>query len=89
MLVNSAVCSDVKIESCYRMRSRCSDVMCGQLLCWPTGTLVNFKSLYLLAATARISTYRCNSALIDVGTQRQSPSMVPNGARCDDGKVKM
>jgi len=66
-----------------------SDVMCGQLLCWPTNTLVGFAStVMLVTGTAYIGSSRCNSVVLDVGTQIQSPGLVPNGAKCGDGKVR-
>jgi len=71
-----------------RMLPHFSDVMCGQLFCSSTPSLVNFVSLYLFTATAHCYGYTCNSVMIDTGTQQQSPSYVPNGAQCGTGKVR-
>ena len=64
-----------------------SDVLCGQLLCAPTGRLVNFEYSLPFTKKASVGPYQCNSVIIDVGTQQQSPGFVLNGAPCGVGKV--
>jgi len=70
----------------------CSDVMCGQLHCTPTGQLDSFLSsmLYLTIdshITVGPTRYECDSAIIDVGTQYTDPGLAPDGAKCGDGQV--
>ena len=67
----------------------CSDALCGQLLCQGTSRqLVSFEPLRLLSGFGTIGSYQCDSAIIDVGLQRQPPGLVPNGAKCGDNQVE-
>lgn len=71
----------------------CSDVMCGLLHCVHQNEKLMFWKDNLAHATPASfltigsTTYVCRGAILDVGLDMPDPGMVPNGAKCGDGKV--
>jgi len=70
-----------------------SDVLCGQLHCTSTTQLAAFSSSLLfdyvksnITVDASV-TYGCDSVIIDVGMQQLDQGLVPNGAKCGEGRV--
>lgn len=63
--------------------------MCGQLICWPAETLVKFGTLRLYTYTIWLSALYGKTAIIDAGVDQEAPAMIPNGAKCDNSKVKI
>ena len=70
-----------------------SDVMCGLLHCdHQSEKLIFWKDVLALATPTTFLTvgpkaYKCSGVSLDVGLNMPDPGMVPDGAKCGEGKV--
>lgn len=74
--------------------SKCEDenIFCGMLHCNHLSERLEFgmKSVSILSnsfISKEGSILSCRTAIVDLGLDQVDPGLVPNGAKCGDGKV--